>query len=137
MNDRSSAPYSVGKLERDIVRTSIDGDLDGPALEAFFAEIASAGASSCYVTICDISRMGEISAEARRVAKSMPELMPGFRAVLIHGGGFMQRLVAKLVLNATNLIARRPIHFHFCADETAALEAARRLLPELRGEGAE
>jgi hypothetical protein len=102
----------------DVLRWILVGDLQVADVERLFAEqlVFCEGKSSIYIII-DMTRLGNVSSEARRAAARAPavngQLMP-VKAVGIVGGSFQLRMLGKMINTASALLHRMnatPIDF--------------------------
>jgi hypothetical protein len=131
----TSTTYRTESLAPDLVYTEIFGDIDAESLQAMMIESRRlTEGTDFYGSVVDISKLGNITAEARRYAKGIPDEYPEMRVVVLFGGSFAQRILTKLVIKAMNFAARRPIKFEFADSKDVALEQVNALLAEGRAD---
>jgi hypothetical protein len=135
MTTTTPASFKTEKLAPDLLQTTIRGDLDVQMLEQIMVQSEDLmRGEPGYISLVDISELGTVTAEARVLAKSALQRMPGFRASITIGGGFAQRMISKLLYTAMNLISKQQLLVEFCADHTAAMALVDKMRARLREE---
>jgi hypothetical protein len=127
--------FTSEKLAPDLMRTRIRGDLTADLLEAmveYSHEVLEVGRP--HIAIVDISELGTVTPEARVAAKNVPKRMPDLRGTIMVGGGFMQRMITKLLNIAMNLVSRRQIMLEYVGSDAEALAIADAWRQKLREE---
>jgi len=105
---------------------SISGDEMRRMLEV--ARELAARAGDKVIWLEDISQLGDVSPEARKMAASMTST-PSVRATVLFGGSFHQRVVANLVIQASKLLRTKRLNLPivFLATEAEARAFIERL----------
>jgi hypothetical protein len=95
-------------LEPRYIRVRFLGEMDGPEMQALMEAMEqSVGNEPYFLLEADVRAVKAVSAEARRIAAERFLRLPD-RAIAMVGGGFAQRLFAKLVLTAVYMLSRNP-----------------------------
>lgn len=95
-------------VEPRYIRLRFLGEMDAPQMEALMEAMEeSVGDEPYFLLEADVRAVKAVSAEARRIAAERFLRLPD-RAIAMVGGGFAQRLFAKLVLTAVYMLSRNP-----------------------------
>lgn len=135
MTSPLESSFTSEKLAPDLMRTRIRGDLTADLLEQMVQssnEMLEVGRP--HIAIVDITELGTVTPEARVAAKSVPKLMPDLRGTIMVGGGFMQRMITKLLNIAMNLVSKQQIMLEYVGNDEEALAIADAWRQKLREE---
>lgn len=99
-----SGAHEISFEAPDIFVVRVRGDVLLADVKHMFAELErfAAGAERVY-WMTDISELGTIGPDARKLAARSPQL-PQLKGAVICGGGLLQRMAATLALNASRLL---------------------------------
>ena len=110
-------------LEPRYIRLRFLGEMDGPQMEALMEAMEeSVGDEPYFLLEADVREVKAVSAEARRIAAERFLRLPD-RAIAMVGGGFAQRLFAKLVLTAVYMLSRNPRNASEFFQDSASAQA--------------
>jgi hypothetical protein len=103
-----------------LCRVKFLGVLEGPELEDLFDWMAMKVEGLPYFLIeADMSAISGATPEARKLAADRLRSMPDF-AISLVGGTFSQRIIAKLVLTAVEMLTRGKTKAGFFKDEESS-----------------
>ena len=127
--------FTTVKLAPDLMRTAIRGDLTKELLDAMveYSKEIMERTTPYYIAIVDISELGNVTAEARVAAKDVPKHMPNLRGTVMVGGGFMQRMITKLLNIAMNLVSKQQIMLDYVTNDEEAMAVVETWRAKLRG----
>jgi hypothetical protein len=126
----SSGPCTLRLEPPDLLVVELSGDMDAAETSRLAAEARRLAAGRSYVLVlCNISRLGTPTPEARRAAVEGFRPVPT-RGVAFFGGSSRSRVVPNLVAQGLNLLSRRreqvPARFFVTEAEARAWVAQRR-----------
>ena len=95
-------------VEPRYLRIRFLAEMDGPEMLALMEAMEeSIGKEPFFLLEADVREVKGVSPDARRIAAERFLKLPD-RAIAMVGGGFAQRLFAKLVLTAVSMLSRNP-----------------------------
>ena len=109
-----------GFVEPCLIEVKFFGILEGPELHGLFDWMAEAVKGLPYFVIeADMSAIQGATPEARKIAADRLRNMPDFAIALV-GGSFAQRIIAKLVLTAVEMLSRGKTKSGFFRDQESS-----------------
>lgn len=115
-----SGRTEYGFVEPCLVEVKFFGMLEGPELAGLFDWMEGAVRGLPYFVIeADMSAIQGATPEARKLAADRLRNMPDFAIALV-GGSFSQRIIAKLVLTAIEMLSRGKTKAGFFKDTEAS-----------------
>ncbi|AUX47281.1 uncharacterized protein SOCE26_087990 [Sorangium cellulosum] len=133
--------HTVGVGEDDdTLALNLRGDVAPEQVQQFFDFMESWSAGRGYVLVTgDVSQLGTISAEARKLVSRHARRVP-IRGVVYYGASFAAKLISTLVVSGYSFVTGADISLHFVDDaaEARVWLAKRRaqLQAEAKGGGA-
>lgn len=107
-------------VEPCLVEVKFFGVLEGPELDTLFDWMEAKVAGLPYFLIeADMSAISGAKPEARKLAADRLRSMPDFAIALV-GGSFAQRIIAKLVLTAIEMLSKGKTKAGFFKDREAS-----------------
>lgn len=95
-------------VEPRYIRIRFHGEMDGDSMEALMdAMHVAVGDEPFFLLEADVREVKGVSPEARRIAAERFLKLPD-RAIAMVGGGFAQKIFAKLVLTAVSMLRPNP-----------------------------
>jgi len=87
------------------VQIKFHGKIDEAQARSLLGRAAERAVGLPYVLLeVDISEMAGASPESRRISAELLRSMP-YRIIAVHGGSFAQRIIAKLVVKASEMLS--------------------------------
>lgn len=102
----------------DVVAFILAGDIHEAEMHAILAFARRLSEGDVY-TVIDLSRVGTVSPEARRVVRETPA-HPTLRSVAVVGASFHLRVLATLIMKALAMVAKRSFDLAFFRSDDEA-----------------